>query len=168
MCVCVSCQSWSRKQQRPSVLRQVFQTASSLQQGGSPGWALVLHHVCAVAKRLLPPLHPENVPVMSSCKEEPDASRLLQSSSPQMGSSSWQSHHQLRPPRRDSPTRPSTEERREGYGQSVGPSGGLHHSLGAARVPSRDPEGSSTLFVSGLCRWPGCDAVSEDFPSFLK
>uniref|UniRef100_H3CGX0 Forkhead box P3b n=1 Tax=Tetraodon nigroviridis TaxID=99883 RepID=H3CGX0_TETNG len=27
---------------------------------------------------------------------------------------------------------------------------------------------SSTLFVSGLCRWPGCGAVSEDFPSFLK
>ncbi|KAF7652454.1 hypothetical protein LDENG_00096590 [Lucifuga dentata] len=29
-------------------------------------------------------------------------------------------------------------------------------------------EGSSALFESGLCRWPGCGAASEDFPAFLK
>uniref|UniRef100_A0A3B5K4C4 Forkhead box P3b n=1 Tax=Takifugu rubripes TaxID=31033 RepID=A0A3B5K4C4_TAKRU len=113
-------QSWSSQQQRPSVLRQVFPAASRQQQ---------------------------NVPVVSMCKEEPDVSCLhLQSSSPQMGSSLWQSHPHLRPPRRDSPTQPSSEDSREG----------------------RAPEGSSTLFVSGLCRWPGCDSMSEDFPSFLK
>uniref|UniRef100_A0A8D0AQP4 Forkhead box P3b n=1 Tax=Sander lucioperca TaxID=283035 RepID=A0A8D0AQP4_SANLU len=27
---------------------------------------------------------------------------------------------------------------------------------------------TSALFVRGLCRWPGCDVLSEDFPSFLK
>lgn len=35
-------------------------------------------------------------------------------------------------------------------------------------VPSSIPEGASALFVSGLCRWPGCDAVFKDFASFLK
>lgn len=34
--------------------------------------------------------------------------------------------------------------------------------------PLRLSERTSALFVSGLCRWPGCDALSEDFPSFLK
>ena len=29
-------------------------------------------------------------------------------------------------------------------------------------------EGSSALFLNGLCCWPGCDAVFEEFPSFLK
>uniref|UniRef100_A0A3Q2PEX7 Forkhead box protein P3 n=1 Tax=Fundulus heteroclitus TaxID=8078 RepID=A0A3Q2PEX7_FUNHE len=33
---------------------------------------------------------------------------------------------------------------------------------------SRIPEGMSALFVSGLCRWPGCGEVSEDFSAFLK
>uniref|UniRef100_A0A3Q2E1T6 Fork-head domain-containing protein n=1 Tax=Cyprinodon variegatus TaxID=28743 RepID=A0A3Q2E1T6_CYPVA len=28
-------------------------------------------------------------------------------------------------------------------------------------------EGMSPLFVSGLCRWPGCGTMSEDFSSFL-
>uniref|UniRef100_A0A4W5N2J5 Forkhead box P3b n=1 Tax=Hucho hucho TaxID=62062 RepID=A0A4W5N2J5_9TELE len=28
--------------------------------------------------------------------------------------------------------------------------------------------GSSALFLKGLCCWPGCDAVFEEFPSFLK
>ncbi|CAF93023.1 unnamed protein product [Tetraodon nigroviridis] len=89
----------------------------------------------------------ENLPFVSSCKEEPDVSRVLQSPSPQVGSSSWQTHQHLHPPRRDGPTPlpPPTEDRPDGL-----------------------PEGSSTLFVSGLCRWPGCGAVSEDFPSFLK
>lgn len=35
-------------------------------------------------------------------------------------------------------------------------------------LPFRIPDGTSALFVSGLCRWPGCDAVTKDFPSFLK
>ncbi|XP_037832959.1 forkhead box protein P1-like isoform X2 [Kryptolebias marmoratus] len=29
-------------------------------------------------------------------------------------------------------------------------------------------EGTNALFVSGLCCWPGCGAVLEDFSSFLK
>uniref|UniRef100_A0A3Q2E417 Fork-head domain-containing protein n=1 Tax=Cyprinodon variegatus TaxID=28743 RepID=A0A3Q2E417_CYPVA len=29
-------------------------------------------------------------------------------------------------------------------------------------------EGMSPLFVSGLCRWPGCGTMSEDFSSFLE
>ncbi|XP_053173144.1 forkhead box protein P1 [Scomber japonicus] len=76
------------------------------------------------------------------CKEEANATR---SSSPHMGSSPSQSHHLL-PSRRDGPKQSSIEAR-------------LHDSIS---------EGTSALFVSGLCRWPGCDAASEDFPSFLK
>ncbi|XP_042263747.1 forkhead box protein P1 isoform X1 [Thunnus maccoyii] len=79
---------------------------------------------------------------ISICKEEADASR---SSSPHMGSSASQGHHLL-PLRRDGPKQSSREAR-------------LHEGI---------PESASALFVSGLCRWPGCDAVSEDFPSFLK
>lgn len=30
------------------------------------------------------------------------------------------------------------------------------------------PEGISALFVSGLCRWPGCGVLLEDFSTFLK
>uniref|UniRef100_A0A3B3WB77 Fork-head domain-containing protein n=1 Tax=Poecilia mexicana TaxID=48701 RepID=A0A3B3WB77_9TELE len=30
------------------------------------------------------------------------------------------------------------------------------------------PEGMSALFVSGLCRWPGCGVVSENVSTFLK
>ncbi|KAF0036549.1 hypothetical protein F2P81_011861 [Scophthalmus maximus] len=33
---------------------------------------------------------------------------------------------------------------------------------------TRFSEGTSSLFVRGLCRWPGCEAVSKDFPSFLR
>ncbi|XP_040009065.1 forkhead box protein P1-B isoform X2 [Xiphias gladius] len=121
-------QCWSsiegirQKQQRPSVLRQVFQTASRQQ------------HV-----------HPDNSALVFCCKEEVDASRLSQSSSPQMGSSHRQSHDLL-PLRRDVPKQ-----------SSIG-----------ARLHDGIPEVTSALFVSGLCRWPGCDAVSKDFPSFLK
>ncbi|GAA6226787.1 forkhead box protein P1-like [Lates japonicus] len=79
-----------------------------------------------------------NIEAISSCKEEVDAGRLSQSSL-------RQSHHLL-PLRRDSPKQSSMEAR-------------LHDGI---------PEGTSALFVSGLCRWPGCDAVSKDFPSFLK
>ncbi|KAM9350304.1 forkhead box protein P3 [Symphorus nematophorus] len=122
-------QCWSsmenirQKQQRPSVLRQVAQTASRRQ------------HV-----------HPENFAAVSICKEEADAGYLPQSSSSHMGSSPRQSHHYLYPLRRDSPKQSSIDTR-------------LHE---------RVSEGTSALFVSGLCRWPGCDTVSEDFPSFLK
>ncbi|XP_023197615.1 forkhead box protein P3-like isoform X1 [Xiphophorus maculatus] len=30
------------------------------------------------------------------------------------------------------------------------------------------PEGMSALFVSGLCRWPGCGVILENFSTFLK
>uniref|UniRef100_A0A671TM64 Forkhead box P3b n=1 Tax=Sparus aurata TaxID=8175 RepID=A0A671TM64_SPAAU len=110
-----------QKQQRPSVLRQVAQTAS------------IRQHV-----------HPENNAAISICKEEVDAGHLPQSSSPHMGSSPRQSHRYFFPLRRDSPLQSSTR---------------LHEGLS---------ERTSALFVSGLCRWPGCDALSEDFPSFLK
>ncbi|XP_022597484.1 forkhead box protein P1-like isoform X5 [Seriola dumerili] len=97
-----------QKQERPSVLRQVSQTASRQ------------HH-------------------------EVDAGRLSQSSLPQMSSSLMQSLHLL-PLRGDGPKQSSIE----------------------ARLHDRSPEETSALFVSGICRWPGCDTVSKDFPSFLK
>ncbi|XP_035513033.1 forkhead box protein P1 [Morone saxatilis] len=108
-----------QKQQRPSVLRQVSQTASRRQH--------------------------ENIAAVSICKEEGDAGRLPQSSAPHMGSSPRQSHHYFFPLRRDGP-KSSIEAR-------------LHDGI---------PEGTSALFVSGLCRWPGCDAMFEDFASFLR
>ncbi|KAG7220368.1 hypothetical protein INR49_018262 [Caranx melampygus] len=110
-----------QKQQRPSVLCQVSQTASR-------------HHVYA-----------ESGATVSSCKEEADKGHHSQSSLPQMSSSLMQSLHLL-PVRRDGPKQSSIEAR-------------LHDGL---------PDGTSALFVSGLCRWPGCDAVTKDFPSFLK
>lgn len=30
------------------------------------------------------------------------------------------------------------------------------------------PEAAGALYVSGFCRWPDCDTVTEDFHSFLK
>uniref|UniRef100_A0A3B3V7M2 Forkhead box protein P3-like n=1 Tax=Poecilia latipinna TaxID=48699 RepID=A0A3B3V7M2_9TELE len=39
---------------------------------------------------------------------------------------------------------------------------------GDLSVSPRIPEGMSALFVSGLCRWPGCGVVSENFSTFLK
>ncbi|XP_076596542.1 forkhead box protein P3 isoform X2 [Chaetodon auriga] len=88
----------------------------------------------------------EKITAVSICKEEVDADHLSQSSSPHMSSSPKQSHHYLSPLRRDGPKQSSMEAR--------------HH--------NGIPEVTSALFASGLCRWPGCDAVSEDFPSFLK
>lgn len=132
--MCVVLQSWTSQQQRPSVLRQVFPTPSrqqrcaSLQQQ-SAGLCLQLqegvwcscrrHRVfaggCWTLQGFLLSPRPENGSVVSVCKDEPDVScLLLQSSSPQMGSSSWESHHHICPPRRDSPAQPSTEDRREG------------------------------------------------------
>ncbi|XP_068454378.1 forkhead box protein P3 [Clinocottus analis] len=111
-----------QKQQRPSVLRQVPQTASRR------------HHV-----------PPENSAAISICKEEVDAGRLAQSSSPHMGSSSKQSHLFLHL-RRDDTNQSSIQAR-------------LHDGI---------PKETSVLFERGHCRWPGCDRMSEDFPSFLK
>ncbi|XP_077950673.1 forkhead box protein P1-like isoform X1 [Gasterosteus aculeatus] len=88
---------------------------------------------------------PENSGAVSICKEEADAVCLPQLSSPHMGSSSKQSHLFL-PLRRDDPKQSSIRAR-------------LHDGI---------PEETSALFVSGFCRWPGCDVMSEDFPSFLK
>uniref|UniRef100_A0A7N8XMB3 Forkhead box protein P3-like n=1 Tax=Mastacembelus armatus TaxID=205130 RepID=A0A7N8XMB3_9TELE len=107
------------KQQRPSVLCQVSQPASSQQH--------------------------ETSTAVSICKEEVDTSRVPQVSSQQMGFSFRQNHY-WHPLRRDCPTHSSNDD-------------SLHDGI---------PEGNSALFVSGLCRWPGCDAVSKDFASFLK
>ncbi|XP_070696047.1 forkhead box protein P1 isoform X2 [Pempheris klunzingeri] len=121
-------QCWSsvegsgQKQQRPSVLRQTSQTASSRQ------------HV-----------HPENSARVSICKDDVDEGHLPQSSSSHTGSSPRPKHHFF-PLRRDSPKQSTIQAR-------------LHDGV---------PEGASALLVSGLCRWPGCDAMAEDFPSFLK
>ncbi|XP_042348403.1 forkhead box protein P1-B isoform X2 [Plectropomus leopardus] len=121
-------QCWSsmgsirQKQQRPSVLRQLSQTASRRQ------------HV-----------HPRSSAAVSICKEEVNSGCLPESSSPHIRSCPKQSHHLL-PMRRNSPKQSYTEAT-------------LHDGI---------PEGTSALFVSGLCRWPGCDVLSEDFPSFLK
>ncbi|XP_010782253.1 forkhead box protein P1-B-like [Notothenia coriiceps] len=118
--------SWSsmedirQKQQRPSVLRQVSQTASSQPH--------------------------ENNAVVFICKEEVDADSLPQSSSPQMGSSSPRQNHHFLPVRRDVHVQNSMEAR-------------IHDGISGR---------TTALSVGGLCRWPGCDVLSEDFPSFLK
>ncbi|KAJ4934176.1 hypothetical protein JOQ06_006981 [Pogonophryne albipinna] len=109
-----------QKQQRPSVLRQVSQTASSQ-------------------------LH-ENNAVVFICKEEVDADSLPQSSSPHMGSSSPRQNHHFLPVRRDVHVQNSMEAR-------------IHDGISGR---------TTALSVGGLCRWPGCDVLSEDFPSFLK
>ncbi|XP_049922239.1 forkhead box protein P1 [Epinephelus moara] len=119
---CSSMEGIRQKQQRPSVLCQVSQTASRRQH-----------------------MHPKSSAPVSICKEEVDASCLPESSSSHIGFSPRQNHHFL-PSRRHSPKQSSIE---------ATPNDGI-------------PEGTSALFVSGLCRWPGCDVVSEDFPSFLK
>uniref|UniRef100_A0A3Q3XI80 Fork-head domain-containing protein n=1 Tax=Mola mola TaxID=94237 RepID=A0A3Q3XI80_MOLML len=122
-------QSWNsmevirQRQQRPSVLRQVSQSASRQQR-----------------------VQPENNAAISICKEELDASYIPKAALQKMSSSPRQSNHNLFPLRRDGPKQSSTE----------------------ARLNDGVPGGTSTLFVSGLCRWPGCDAMFEDFPSFLE
>ncbi|XP_071385228.1 forkhead box protein P3 isoform X3 [Centroberyx affinis] len=84
-------------------------------------------------------------PPISLCKAEVDTGHRPRSSSPPSGSSPRQTRHTL-PLRGDEPKQSSME----------------------ARQHDGSPGGASTLFVSGLCRWPGCDAAPEDFPSFLK
>ncbi|XP_026224420.1 forkhead box protein P1 isoform X2 [Anabas testudineus] len=86
----------------------------------------------------------ETCVAVTTCKEEVEANRLHQSPSPHMGSSQRKSLNF--PMTRDSSKHSSIEAR-------------LHEDI---------PEMTSALFVSGLCRWPGCDAVFKDFPSFLK
>lgn len=119
-------QCWSsidsirQKQQRPSVLRQVFKTTLRQQH--------------------------EDTAMASICKKEANAGRHPQSFLQQTGSSSTESHHLFLPLSRDGPAQSVIE----------------------ARLHDGNPERTSALFVSGLCRWPGCDAVFEDFPSFLK
>ncbi|XP_035015234.1 forkhead box protein P1 isoform X2 [Hippoglossus stenolepis] len=109
---------WQR-QQRPSVLRQVFQTPSRQKN--------------------------ENNATFSICEEEVDGWCFPQSPSPPRASFLRQSHHKI-PLTTDGPTQSSIE----------------------ARIHDGISEGASALFVSGLCRWPGCEALSTDFPSFLK
>ncbi|XP_068193091.1 uncharacterized protein [Antennarius striatus] len=80
----------------------------------------------------------------SICKDELDADHPTQSSSPHVGPPPR--HHYLFPLRAESPKQSSSEaERHDGVSGKI-----------------------SASFVSGLCRWPGCDVVSEDFSSYLK
>ncbi|KAI3357329.1 hypothetical protein L3Q82_015478, partial [Scortum barcoo] len=85
-------------------------------------------------------MHPGSGAAVSICKEEVDLS-----SSPHMGSSARQSRDFV-PLRRD----------------------GLKQSSIEARLHDGVPEATRALFVSGVCRWPGCEAPSEDYSSFLK
>ncbi|CAJ1055192.1 forkhead box protein P1 [Xyrichtys novacula] len=109
-----------QRQQRPSVLRQLSQSASRRYSHAPP-------------------------PPPAVCKEEADSGRLSCSSSPHWGSSLGQNHHFL-------------SSKREGVKQSSADS----------RLQDSIPEATRALYVSGFCRWPGCDAVTEDFHSFLK
>ncbi|XP_013877718.1 forkhead box protein P1-B [Austrofundulus limnaeus] len=79
------------------------------------------------------------------CKEEEEPAHLLPPSSLPVESAVRPSLRLL-PMGRDDPKPASVEAR-------------LHDGIG---------EGTNALFVSGLCRWPGCGAVLEDFSSFLK
>ncbi|XP_032420879.1 forkhead box protein P3-like isoform X3 [Xiphophorus hellerii] len=79
----------------------------------------------------------------SLCKEEVDTDHL-----------SWSNSSRTLPnpslyllsPRGDNPKQPSVKT-------------GLNNGI---------PEGMSALFVSGLCRWPGCGVILENFSTFLK
>ncbi|XP_063320725.1 forkhead box protein P3 [Pelmatolapia mariae] len=102
----------------------------------------VLRHVSPVAYRQ----RRESSAAVSICKEEVDACHILQEPSPHMGSSPTSSHHFLSLRRGDIQKQTSLEAR-------------LHDGI---------PQGTSVLLMSGLCRWPGCEAVFEDFSSFLK
>ncbi|XP_029911836.1 forkhead box protein P1 isoform X2 [Myripristis murdjan] len=89
--------------------------------------------------------HENGVSQASVCKAEAATGHRPLSPSPSSGSSPRQLQHSL-PLREDSPKQSSMEAR-------------LHNgSQGSASV----------LFARGLCRWPGCNAASEDFSSFLK
>ncbi|XP_020485975.1 forkhead box protein P3 isoform X1 [Labrus bergylta] len=114
------------KQQRPSVLRQLSQTASRRQHVPSG-----------------------NIAAVSVCKEEAATGHLSRSSSPHVGSSPAQGHHFFL-------------WKREGATQ------GAKQSATETRRQDGISEATSALFVSGFCRWPGCDAVTEDFHGFLK
>ncbi|XP_053280640.1 forkhead box protein P1 isoform X2 [Pleuronectes platessa] len=109
---------WQR-QQRPSVLRQAFQTPSRQKN--------------------------VNNATSSICEEEVDGWCFPQSPSPPRASFLRQSHRKITLTT-DGPTQSSIE----------------------ARIHDGISEGASALFVSGLCRWPGCEAFSTDLTSFLK
>ncbi|XP_076023266.1 forkhead box protein P1-B-like isoform X2 [Genypterus blacodes] len=79
------------------------------------------------------------------CKEEQDTSHRLQSPSLELNSFSRQSHDFF-------------VLRRDGPKQN----------LIKARLHDGIQDSTSALFVRGLCCWPGCEAPSEDFQSFLK
>ncbi|XP_008411156.1 forkhead box protein P3-like [Poecilia reticulata] len=79
----------------------------------------------------------------SLCKEEVDTEHLSWSNSSLMLPNP---NLYLLSPSGDNPKQPSVK---------IGLSNGM-------------PEGMSALFVSGLCRWPGCGVVSENFSTFLK
>ncbi|XP_059188360.1 forkhead box protein P3 [Centropristis striata] len=103
----------------------------------------VLRQVSQAASRRLWRSSDENTAAVSTCKEEVDAGSFSFSS--HRSSSPRESLHAV-PSRRDGPKQSSVQ----------------------ARTHDGAPEGSSPLFVNGLCRWPGCDVVFEDFPSFSK
>ncbi|XP_029520067.1 forkhead box protein P1-like isoform X3 [Oncorhynchus nerka] len=85
---------------------------------------------------------------ISLCKVEVDTGSRGQSSPPHSEHSPGPTRHPS-PPRTASPKQSSIITRQHEAG---------HPTL----------EGSSALFLNGLCCWPGCDAVFEEFPSFLK
>ncbi|KAG7477507.1 hypothetical protein MATL_G00070380 [Megalops atlanticus] len=48
------------------------------------------------------------------------------------------------------------------------PKQGSAHSDRNDSPVQRVPDGTSALFMNGVCRWPGCEEVFEEYPSFLK
>ncbi|XP_029579198.1 forkhead box protein P3 [Salmo trutta] len=85
---------------------------------------------------------------ISLCKVEVDTGSRGQSSPPHSEHSPGPTRHPS-PLRRASPKQSSIITR--------------HHEPGHPTLRS-----SSALFLNGLCCWPGCDAVFEEFPRFLK
>ncbi|XP_056131147.1 forkhead box protein P1-B [Lampris incognitus] len=86
---------------------------------------------------------PQPVPM---CKTDRDC----QQSSPPPSDPSARLHRSTLPSRRDSLEHNAAETKLQ---DSSGPP---------------NTRGASVLFMSGFCRWPGCDAAFEDFHSFLK
>ncbi|XP_055748659.1 forkhead box protein P1-like [Salvelinus fontinalis] len=85
---------------------------------------------------------------ISLCKVEVDTGSRGQSSPPH-------SEHSPGPTRHPSPLRTASPKQSSIITRQ--------HEAGHPAL-----EGSSALFLNGLCCWPGCDAVFEEFPRFLK
>uniref|UniRef100_A0A8C8IU76 Fork-head domain-containing protein n=1 Tax=Oncorhynchus tshawytscha TaxID=74940 RepID=A0A8C8IU76_ONCTS len=85
---------------------------------------------------------------ISPCKVEVDTGSRGQSSPPH-------SEHSPGPTRHPSPLRRANPKQSSIITR--------HHEPGHPTLRS-----SSALFLNGLCCWPGCDAVFEEFPRFLK